>query len=108
MATRPDGAPLDGPETLRLDVWLWRARFYKTRALSAEAIAKRGVRIDRTGQVRKTSKPGASVAPGDILTLRLGPHIRTIEIIGLGTRRGPPAEAQALYADQTPRPEEDR
>jgi NAD(P)-dependent dehydrogenase (short-subunit alcohol dehydrogenase family) len=46
MATRPDGTPLDGPETLRLDVWLWRARFYKTRALSAEAIAKRGVRIN--------------------------------------------------------------
>lgn len=108
MPTRADATPLDETDTLRLDIWLWRARFYKTRTLSAEAITKRGVRVNRTGQVRKITKPGATVAPGDVLTFRLGPHIRTIEVIGLGTRRGPPAEAQALYADQTPRPEEDR
>lgn len=93
---------MDEPEFIRLDVWLWRARFYKTRTLSSEAITKRGVRIDRTGQVRKTSKPGASIAAGDVLTLRVGRHIKTIEIIGLGTRRGPPAEAQGLYRDLTP------
>jgi len=98
---------LDDTETLRLDVWLWRARFFRTRTLSAEAITKRGVRVDRTGQVRKITKPGATVAPGDVLTLRLGTHIRTVEIADLGTRRGPPSEAQALYIDHTPRPEED-
>lgn len=93
---------MDETESVRLDIWLWRARFFKTRTLSAEAVTKRGVRIDRTGQVRKTVKPGAGVCAGDVLTLRLGHHIKTIEIIGLGVRRGPPAEARELYREVDP------
>lgn len=87
------------PENLRLDVWLWRARFFKTRSLSAEQISKRGVRITRNGQTRKTTKPGASVCVGDIVTFGRSVHIKTVEIIAFGTRRGPAAEAVALYRD---------
>jgi ribosome-associated heat shock protein Hsp15 len=85
------------PETARLDVWLWRARFFKTRALAAKAVTKRGVRITRFQQTRRTDKPGASVAVGDTLTFTRGSHIEIVEVAGLGHRRGPASEAQGLY-----------
>ncbi|MCI4645891.1 MAG: RNA-binding S4 domain-containing protein, partial [Hyphomonadaceae bacterium] len=81
----------------RLDVWLWRARFFKTRALAAQAISKRGVRLTRFEQTRRTAKPSAGVAVGDTLTFTRGSHIETIEVTGLGHRRGPASEAQNLY-----------
>lgn len=90
-------APL---ETARLDVWLWRARFFKTRALAGEAVEKRGVRLTRFGQTRRTSKPGAGVAVGDVLTFTKGTHIEVIEVVALGERRGPASEAQSLYRSQ--------
>lgn len=86
-------------ETTRLDVWLWRARFFKTRALAGTAVSKRGVRISRFGQTRRTSKPGASIAVGDILTFTRARHIQTVEVAALGERRGPASEAQGLYRD---------
>ncbi|MEM1149906.1 MAG: RNA-binding S4 domain-containing protein [Pseudomonadota bacterium] len=87
-------------ETARLDVWLWRARFFKTRALAGKAVTKRGVRLTRFGQTRRTSKPGAGVAVGDVLTFTKGPHIEVIEVVALGERRGPASEAQGLYRSQ--------
>jgi len=86
-------------EALRLDVWLWRARFYKTRSLSAAEITKRGVRITRTGQTRRISKPAMTIRVGDVVTFGKSVHIRTVEVLGLGTRRGPAPEAAALYAE---------
>ena len=86
-------------DVLRLDVWLWRARFYKTRSLSSAEISRRGVRITRTGQTRRTSKPGANIRVGDIVTFGKSVHIRTVEVLGLGERRGPASEAAALYND---------
>lgn len=83
--------------TLRLDVWLWRARFFKTRALSGAHIRKRGIRITRNGQTRRVNKPGTSIAVADIVTLALGGHIRAVEVLDLGVRRGPADEAAALY-----------
>ena len=85
------------PESVRLDVWLWRARFFRTRALAAQTISKRGVRITRFEQTRRTDKPGASVTVGDILTFSRGSNIEIVEISALGHRRGPDSEAQALY-----------
>ena len=82
---------------LRLDVWLWRTRFFKTRALAAKLITTKGVRIDRTGLVRKTSKPGALVAASDILTFRKDKAIITLKVEGIPDRRGPAPEAQACY-----------
>ncbi|MEM9739051.1 MAG: RNA-binding S4 domain-containing protein [Pseudomonadota bacterium] len=84
-------------DTARLDVWLWRARFFKTRALAGQAVSKRGVRLTRFGQTRRTSKPGAGVAVGDVLTFTKGSHIEVIQVLALGERRGPASEAQGLY-----------
>jgi len=86
-------------EALRVDIWLWRARFYKTRALAGTQIKKRGVRITRYGQTRRTDKPGATILIGDIVTFGRAPHIRTVEVLGYGERRGPASEAQMLYRD---------
>ncbi len=84
-------------ETLRVDVWLWRARFFKTRSLAADHGRGRGLRLSHNGQTRRINKPGTTITQGDVVTLARGPHITSLEILGLGTRRGPPAEAQALY-----------
>ncbi len=86
-------------DALRLDVWLWRARFYRTRSLSAAEITKRGVRITRHGQTRRASKPGLTIRVGDIVTFGKSVHIRTVEVLALGTRRGPATEAAELYAE---------
>lgn len=83
--------------SLRLDVWLWRARFFKTRALSGAHIRKRGARITRNGLTRRVNKPGTSIWAGDVVTLAQGAHIRAVEVLGLGTRRGPADEAATLY-----------
>ncbi|MFV0246301.1 MAG: RNA-binding S4 domain-containing protein [Qingshengfaniella sp.] len=83
------------PQTVRLDKWLWQARFFKTRSLAAGATATGRLRING----RRVTKPAQSVRPGDVLTLPLGPQIRVIRILGLATRRGPAPEARALYED---------
>lgn len=83
---------------LRLDKWLWYARFFRTRSLAAKACAAHRLRIN--GEV--VSKTHATVKPGDVLTFPLGPHIRIIEILALGKRRGPAPEARTLYNDLSP------
>lgn len=87
----------DDTPTLRLDVWLWRARFFKTRSLSAATITKRGVRITRNGQTRRCDKPSATITPGDVLTFSRARNIEVVEVKALGTRRGPASEAETLY-----------
>jgi len=88
-------------ERLRLDVWLWRARFFKTRTLATAAV-ERGVFVERNGQSRKVDKAAASVEPGDGLSFRQGKALRTIRVLAAGTRRGPASEARALYEDLAP------
>jgi ribosome-associated heat shock protein Hsp15 len=83
---------------LRLDIWLWRARFFRTRALSTAHIKRRGARITRHGKTRRINKPGTSIMLGDIVTFGRGAHIRSIEVLQFGDRRGPPDEARALYS----------
>ena len=78
---------------MRLDKWLWQARFFKTRSLAARYVETSRCRVDG----RVTDKPHAAVAPGMVLTFALGPRVRVIRIRALGERRGPAAEAQALY-----------
>lgn len=85
-------------ERLRLDKWLWHARFFKTRSLAAKAVAGGGLRINKV----PVTKPAAQVKPDDVLTFPLGRHVRVIRIVALGTRRGPAPEAQALYEDLAP------
>lgn len=81
---------------VRLDKWLWAARFYKTRGLSCEAIDKGRVMVN--GQV---SKPSRDVKPGDVLELRSGPLVRTVVVRALSGVRGPASTAALLY-DETP------
>lgn len=87
-----------GAETsVRVDVWLWRARFFRTRALSTAHVRKAGLRLSHAGQTRRTSKPGATLTVGDIVTFGKGADILTVEVLDLGARRGPAEEARTLY-----------
>lgn len=83
--------------SLRLDIWLWRARFFKTRALSTAHIKGHGVRLSHLGQTRKTDKPGAALTVGDVVTFGKAGRIYSVEVLDLGDRRGPAEEARALY-----------
>lgn len=83
--------------SLRLDIWLWRARFFKTRALSTAHIRSHGVRLSHLGQTRRIDKPGTPIIIGDVVTFGKGGHIYCVEILDLGERRGPADEAKALY-----------
>ena len=97
------GAPADAVAeaangAIRLDKWLWQARFLKSRSLATKLCRSRKIRIN--GDVR--AKPHQAIRPGDVLTFPLGPHIRVIEVVGVGARRGPAKEAQGLYKDLAP------
>lgn len=87
----------DAPAKLRIDKWLWHARFFKTRTLAAKIVSGGHVRVN--GQ--KISKPSHAVTIGDVLTFPQAKRIRVARIEALGTRRGPASEAQALYFDMT-------
>ncbi len=85
-------------EKLRIDKWLWHARFFKTRSLAAARVKTGAARIN--GNL--THKPASMITAGDVLTFEQGDHIRVIQIDALGVRRGPAPEAQALYTDLSP------
>ncbi|MEM6589575.1 MAG: RNA-binding S4 domain-containing protein [Pseudomonadota bacterium] len=85
-------------EKIRLDKWLWQARFFKTRSLSAKTVSGGHVRVNSL----KVAKPAHAVSPGDVLTFPQARQIRVIRILACGTRRGPATEAQALYEDLAP------
>jgi ribosome-associated heat shock protein Hsp15 len=79
---------------VRLDKWLWAARFYKTRALAVEEIGKG--RVEVNGQ---SAKPSREMRVGDLLRLRQGVVLRELKVLGLSHIRGPAPVAQALYAE---------
>lgn len=83
---------------IRLDKWLWQARFCKSRSVAARLVAGGKVRVN-ADKVRKTAY---RVGPGDTLTFPQGDRIRVVRILAPGTRRGPAAEAQTLYEDLAP------
>ncbi len=80
---------------MRLDKWLWFARFFKTRTLAAEVVTKGWVRVNG----ERITKPARNIGPGDVLTIRQAQNIRVIRITALAERRGPAPEAQCLYVD---------
>lgn len=84
-------------ERMRLDVFLWRTRFFKTRTAATEAVERRGARIERDGQVRRIDKPAANVAEGDLLSFASPAGPRIIRILSLPERRGPAPEAALCY-----------
>ncbi|MCB5198527.1 RNA-binding S4 domain-containing protein [Loktanella sp. TSTF-M6] len=85
-------------DTIRLDKWLWHARFFKSRSLAAGIVSGGKVRVDGT----PVSKPARNVGPGNVLTFVQGDAVRVVKILGCGVRRGPAPEAQALYDDMSP------
>ena len=86
---------LPAEDGLRLDKWLWQARFFKTRTLAAQLIGKRRLRINSA----VVTKAHYRVRPGDVLTFPQGLQIRVVRVLAIGTRRGPASEAQTLYED---------
>ena len=84
--------------TLRVDKWLWHARFFKTRTLAAKLCSAGRLRVSGT----VVSKAHHSVKVGDVLTFPQGRNIRVIRIVALSLRRGPAAEARLLYEDLKP------
>ena len=84
------------PAKLRLDKWLWAARFVKTRALATDEIAKGRVRVNE-----QVVKPARELKVGDRVELRQGVVLRTVVVRGLSAVRGPAPVAQALY-EETP------
>jgi len=85
-------------QKLRIDKWLWHARFFKTRSLASKIVSAGHVRING----KKISKSATAVCTGDRLRFAQGRIEREVEVLGLGERRGPAAEAQTLYQDHTP------
>jgi len=81
---------------IRVDKWLWAARFYKTRSLAAEAVA--GGRVQVNGERVKPAKP---LQVGDEVRIRQGPYEHQLVVRELSGRRGPAAQAAALY-EETP------
>lgn len=86
------------PAQLRVDKWLWYARFFKTRSLAAKVVSAGSVRIDGA----HIKKPSATVTVGNTLTFAQEKDIRVVRVAALGHRRGPAPEAQALYEDLAP------
>ena len=82
-------------EKIRLDTWLWYARFYKSRGLSSKAILSGKLRLNSN----KIIKPASKVKINDVLKINNLNAVRTIQVQSLGNRRGPASEAQKLYKD---------
>lgn len=84
----------DNSEEIRLDKWLWAARFFKTRGVAAEAVG--GGKVEINGA---RAKPSRLVRPGDRLSIRRGPYEWTVIIKNLAKLRGPASQAHALYEE---------
>jgi ribosome-associated heat shock protein Hsp15 len=83
-----------GVAAVRIDKWLWAARFFKTRALAVDAIDGGKVELNGNGV-----KPSREVRPGDEVRVRLGPYVHVITVRGVSDRRGPSAVAATLYEE---------
>jgi ribosome-associated heat shock protein Hsp15 len=82
-------------ERVRLDKWLWAARFFKTRSLAAEAVA--GGKVQVNGERAKRARP---LQAGDEVRVRLGPYEHVVVVRALSGRRGPAAQAAELYEER--------
>lgn len=92
MNRREDEAPGDG--RVRVDKWLWAARFYKTRSLAADSITGGKVLVGR-----ERVKPAKLLQVGDEVRLRLGPYEHVVIVRGISERRGPASVASTLYEE---------
>ncbi|HUO91996.1 MAG TPA: RNA-binding S4 domain-containing protein [Rhizomicrobium sp.] len=85
---------------VRIDKWLWHARFYRTRVLAQAAASGGLIRLNG----HRVEKSSVDVEPGDILTLPKGREVMVVRVIGIALRRGPTSEALRLYEilDESP------
>lgn len=79
---------------LRIDKWLWAARFFKTRSLAIDAIECGKVLVNEA-----RVKPAKAIGEGDMLSIRLGPYVFEVEVLGLSDKRGLAPQAQKLYRE---------
>lgn len=84
---------------LRLDKWLWAARFFKTRGLAQEAVEGGRVRFVAAGVVGDRIKPSREVRLGDVLRIQVGDLVWTVSVLGLSDKRGPAPVARQLYEE---------
>ena len=82
---------------LRIDKWLWAARFFKTRALAAQAVAGGKVKVNG-----ERVKPARAVRLGDALSIHIGPCEYVVRVLALSARRGPAPQATLLYEESEP------
>ena len=87
----------DAAEGCRIDVWLWRARFFRTRSLAAGFVGEGRIRLFRGEVETRLDKPSRTVRPGDGLVFALGGRLVSVRVADCGERRGSAAEAHALY-----------
>lgn len=81
-------------DRLRIDKWLWAARFYKTRQLAIKALKNSQVMLRK-----QTLKPATTICVGDIISIKRGFHFLEVEVLGLSEQRGPASIAQQLYRE---------
>lgn len=85
-------------DSCRADVWLWRARFFKTRSLAARFVDEGRVRMTRGGVEARLDKASRVLKAGDEVVFALGGRLIAVRIEAMGERRGPPSEARTLYS----------
>ena len=91
-----NGAPQG--EHCRADVWLWRARFFKTRSMAARFVDEGRIRLTRAGAPdSRIDKPSRVLKAGDVLVFAIGGRLVNVRILDCGERRGPATEARGLY-----------
>lgn len=98
--------------SIRIDKWLWAARFYKTRSLAGKIVSAGDIRVTRAlpgqssedAKTQRVSKSSFNVQIGDVLSFSIGTRIIIVKILGIPTRRGPAPEAQSHYQDLSPPP----
>lgn len=84
-------------DAVRADVWLWRARFFKTRSLAARFVEEGRIRLTRAGTESRIDKPSRTLKPSDVLVFGLAGRVVAVRVLDCGERRGPASEARGLY-----------
>lgn len=90
----------DAVGTLRLDKWLWFARFLKTRSIATKFVQSGKVRVNSAN----VAKPHYALKVGDVLTFPLRSGVKVVKVLAMAERRGPASEARMLYEDLSPPP----
>lgn len=93
--TGPEPTTPADAAAIRLDKWLWQARFFRSRALASREVANGRVRVN----AQRVTRPGRLVRPGDTLTIVQAGVVRLVQVVAPGLRRGPAQEARGLYLD---------